>query len=196
MNGCGRSGREAGTNPLHTTLEAAPRRKGRRTSALRGTLCTLITVAALAVLVATLWLPMLRIYGRSMAPTLRPGDILLAVRTSDPGPGDIVAFSCNNKILVKRVIGGPGDWIDMDADGTVYVNAVRLAEPYLTEMALGDCNIELPYQVPDGRFFVMGDHRSTSIDSRNTAVGCVSREQIMGKIILRVWPLERMGILN
>lgn len=170
--------------------------KSRYRSALRSTVYTLVTVAAVAILVATLWLPVLQIYGNSMTPTLQDGEIIFTVKTSDFEPGDIVAFYYNNKILVKRVICGPGDWIDIDEDGTVYVNEARLEEPYLTEKALGECNIDLPYQIPDGRFFVMGDHRSTSVDSRSTAVGCVSQEQIVGKIIFRVWPLSRMGIVN
>lgn len=170
--------------------------KRRYHSVLRSTVYTLITVAAVAVLVATLWLPVLQIYGNSMTPTLQDGEIIFTVKTSDFESGDIVAFYYNNKILVKRVICGPGDWIDIDKDGTVYINGARLEEPYLAEKALGDCNIELPFQVPDGRIFVMGDHRSVSVDSRNTAVGCVSQEQIVGKILFRIWPLKRMGIMN
>ncbi len=166
--------------------------KSRYRSVLRSTVYTLITVAAISILVATLWLPVLRIYGGSMTPTLQDGEVVLSVKTSDMRPGDVVAFYYNNKILVKRVICGPGDWINIEEDGTVYVNEVRLEEPYLTEKALGECNIELPFQVPDGRFFVMGDHRSTSVDSRNTAVGCVAQEQIVGKILFRIWPLSRM----
>lgn len=163
---------------------------------LRSTIYTLITVAAVAVLVATLWLPVLQIYGSSMTPTLQDGEIIFSVKTSDFVPGDIVAFYYNNKILVKRVICEAGDWIDIDEDGNVYVNEAELDEPYLVEKALGDCNIELPYQVPDGKIFVMGDHRSTSVDSRNTAVGCVAQEQIVGKIIFRIWPLSRLGIVE
>ena len=150
------------------------RYRSRYRSLLRSTVYTLITVAAVAVLVATLWLPVLQTYGSSMTPTLKDGEIILSMKTSDFEPGDIVAFYYNNKILVKRVICSAGDWIDIDEDGTVYVNGTLLDEPYLTQKALGDCNIELPYQVPDGRVFVMGDHRSTSVDSRNTAVGCVA----------------------
>lgn len=165
-------------------------------SVLRSTVYTLITVAAIAVLVATLWLPVLQIYGSSMTPTLQDGEIIFSLKTSDMEPGDIVAFYYNNKILIKRVICGPGDWINIEEDGTVYVNEIRLDEPYLVEKALGDCNIELPYQVPDGKLFVMGDHRSTSVDSRNTAVGCVAQEQIVGRILFRIWPVNRLGSVD
>ncbi len=163
---------------------------------LKSTVYTLITVAAVAVLVATLWLPVLQIYGSSMTPTLQDGEIIFTMKNTDFETGDIVAFYYNNKILVKRVIAGPGDWVNMDEDGTVYVNGEELEEPYLSEKAYGECNIELPYQVPDSKIFVMGDHRSTSVDSRNTAVGCVSEEQIVGKILFRVWPLERVGTVG
>ena len=163
---------------------------------LRSTIGTLITVAAVAVLVATLWMPVLRIYGSSMAPTLQDGEIILSQKTSDFAPGDIVSFYYNNKILVKRVIGQAGDWIDIREDGTVYVNQIELEEPYLVDKSLGDCDIELPYQVPDGKLFVMGDHRSVSVDSRNTAIGCVAQEQIVGKIIFRIWPLKRLGAVE
>ena len=185
-----------GEMPSAEQLESELKRekyKRRYHSVLRSTIYTLITVAAIAVLVATLWLPVLQIYGSSMTPTLQDGEIIFSVKTADLEPGDIVAFYYNNKILVKRVICGPGDWVNIDEDGTVYVNEVRLKEPYLAEKALGDCNIELPYQVPDGKIFVMGDHRSTSVDSRNTAVGCVAQEQIVGKIIFCIWPLNRLG---
>ena len=155
----------------------------------------MITVAAVSILVATLWLPVLQIFGNSMTPTLQNGEILFTVKTSDLEPGDIVAFYYNNKILVKRVICGPGDWFNMDSDGTVYVNGQKLEEPYITEFAYGETNITLPYQVPDEKIFVLGDHRSTSVDSRNTSVGCVAQEQIVGKIVFRVWPLDRFGII-
>ena len=168
--------------------------RSRYRSVLKSTVYTLITVAAAAILIATLWLPALRIYGTSMSPTLRDGEILLTVKTSDFEPGDIVSFYYNNKILVKRVIAQAGDWVDMDKGGIVYVNDCPLEEPYLSESAFGDTNIPLPYQVPDGRIFVMGDHRSTSIDSRNTSVGCIAQEQIVGKILFRIWPLSRLEI--
>ena len=185
--------------PSTQQLEAELNRvkyRSRYRSVFRSTVYTLITVAAVSILVATLWLPVLQIYGSSMTPTLQDGEIIFSVKTSEFEPGEIVAFYYNNKILVKRVICGPGYWIDIDEDGTVYVNEVRLEEPYLTEKTLGDCNIDLPFQVPDGKVFVMGDHRSTSVDSRNTAVGCVAQEQIVGKIIFRIWPLNRIGTVD
>lgn len=165
-------------------------------SVLRSTVYTLIIVAALAVLVATLWLPVLQIYGVSMTPTLEDEDIVVSMKSADFKQGDVIAFYYNNKILVKRVIAGPGDWVDIKEDGTVFVNDEELDEPYLSEKAFGDCNIELPYQVPDARIFVMGDHRSVSVDSRNTAVGCIAQEQIVGKMVFRVWPLKSMGSIR
>ena len=170
--------------------------KRRYKRVLRSTVYSLIVVAAVAVLVATIWMPVLQIYGASMAPTLDEGDIVISVKGSDFAPGDLVAFYMGNKILVKRCIAGPGQWVDIDADGNVYVDGKLLDEPYLTEKALGDCDIELPYQVPDNRYFCMGDHRSTSVDSRSTTVGCVSDEQIVGKIVFRVWPLPGFGTLR
>ncbi len=162
---------------------------------LRNTIYTLITVAAIAVLVATLFLPVLRIYGSSMTPTLSDGDIVVSVKGGEYSRGDVVAFWFNNKILVKRVVALPGEWVDIDEDGTVSVNGKPLEEPYLTEKALGECDLELPYQVPDGRLFVMGDHRSTSQDSRSSAVGCVSEEMLVGRLVFRVWPLEGFGTI-
>jgi len=167
--------------------------KSKYRSVMKSTVYTLITVAAIAVLVATLWLPVLQIYGSSMAPTLQDEEIIFTMKTSKFERGDIAAFYYNNKILVKRVIAGPGEWVNIDADGTVYINGSPISEPYLEEKAFGDTNIELPYQVPDGKYFVMGDHRATSADSRNTAVGCVDKEQLVGKILFRVWPLDRAG---
>ena len=188
-----------GDIPATEQLEAELARekyKHRYHSVLRSTIYTLVIVAAVAVLTATLWLPVLQIYGSSMTPTLQDGEIVFSVKTSKFEPGDVVAFYYNNKILIKRVICGPADWVNIDENGTVYVNGTVLDEPYLAEKALGDCNIELPYQVPDGKVFVMGDHRSTSVDSRNTAVGCVAQEQLVGKIIFRIWPLDRLGIVG
>ena len=163
---------------------------------LRSTVFTLVVVAAFAVLVATLWMPVLRIYGVSMAPTLDDGHIVVSVKESEFKPGDIVAFYYNNKILVKRAIAKAGEWVDIDERGNVYVNNRILDEPYLTEKDYGDCNIELPYQVPEGRIFVLGDNRDVSVDSRNTAVGCVAEEQIVGKLVFKVWPLKAIGPLS
>ena len=185
--------------PTAAQLEAELTRtkyRARYRTVLRSTVYSLVIVAAAAVLVATLWLPVLQIYGSSMTPTLTYGDIVVSVKQSAFEQGDVVAFYYNNKILIKRVIAGPGDWVDVKEDGTVFVNGAELDEPYLVEKAFGDCDIDLPYQVPDGRIFVMGDHRSVSVDSRNTAVGCVAQEQIVGKMVFRVWPLSGLGSIG
>ncbi len=167
------------------------KRRYRRT--LRSTIFILIVVAAAAVLAATIWLPVFRIYGSSMTPTVSEGEIVVSMKGMSFEKGDVVAIWFGNKLLVKRVIAAPGEWVDIDQDGYVYVNNQLLDEPYVSERAFGECNIELPYQVPEGRYFVMGDHRSTSQDSRSTAVGCIPEEQIVGRIVMRVWPLESFG---
>lgn len=163
---------------------------------LRSTLFTLVVVAAMAVLVATIWMPVLQIYGSSMTPTLNEGEIVVSVKGSDFEPGDLVAFYLGNKILVKRCIAGPGQWVDIDENGDVSVDGQLLDEPYLKEKALGECDQNFPYQVPESRYFCMGDHRATSVDSRHSAVGCVAEEQIVGKIVFRVWPLSGFGTLR
>ena len=182
--------------PTVQQLEAELKRekyRGRYWKMLRGTVAVLVVVAATAVLISNLLLPILRIYGSSMTPTLVNGNIVAAVRNGTYQRGDIIAFYYNNKILVKRVIGMPGEWVDIDENGTVTIDGEPLEEPYLTEKALGECDIELPYQVPEGRYFVMGDHRSVSSDSRSSQVGCVSEEQIVGKLLFRLWPLDEIG---
>lgn len=163
---------------------------------LKSTVFSLLVVSAVSVLIAVLLLPVLQISGTSMTESLQDEDIVVALNSKKYKTGDIIAFYYNNNILVKRVIAAAGDWVNIDTDGNVYVNDELLDEPYISEKALGDCNIALPYQVPDGRCFVMGDHRATSIDSRNTAVGCVSNDMVIGKILVRVWPLSGLGIVR
>lgn len=183
-------------NPGLDSLKAELKRvryRQRYHSAIRSTVYTLLTVAAIAVLVATLLLPVLRIYGSSMTPSLYEGDIVVSVKEMSFDRGDIISFYYNNKILVKRVIAFEGEWVNIDEDGNVYVNGALLDEPYVKEKAFGECDISLPYQVPDGRVFVMGDHRATSVDSRSSTVGCVFEEQVVGRILYRVWPLSQMG---
>ena len=156
----------------------------------------LIVVAALAILTAMLLLPVLRIYGHSMNNTLESGELVVTIKGAKFQTGDIIAFYYNNNILVKRVIANAGEWVDIDQDGTVYVNKQEIKEPYLKEKALGEPNIDLPYQVPEDRVFVMGDNRAVSIDSRSKSMGCVSSEQIVGKVVFRVWPFNRLGKLK
>lgn len=170
--------------------------KKRYRRVLRSTIFTLVVVAAFAVLTAVLWMPVLQIYGSSMNPILNEGDIVVSMKGKQFETGDVMAFYWNNRILVKRVIAQPGDWVDMDEDGNVYVNSKKLDEPYLTKKAYGECDIKLPYQVPESKIFVMGDNRDVSIDSRSTTVGCVAEEQIVGRIIFRIWPLSQWSAVN
>ena len=194
--------REKRTVPELPTLEQVEKErnrlkyKSRYGSMLRSTVAILVVVAAAAVLIATLWMPVLRIYGTSMVPTLENGQIVVSVKTTSFKPGDIVAFYQGNKLLIKRYIAGASDWVDIDADGNVSVNGTVLDEPYIEEKAYGETNIELPYQVPDNRYFLIGDNRDVSVDSRNTAVGCVADEQIVGKVVFRIWPLSKFGAVK
>lgn len=183
------------TSEIEQVYRQASYRK-RLMEAIRSTVFMLIVVAAFAVLIAVLFLPILRIYGKSMHGTLDSGDIVLSVKSRDFDTGDVVAFYYNNNILVKRVIAEAGDWVDMDDDGTVYVNEVKLVEPYITEKAYGETDITFPYQVPENRIFVMGDNREVSIDSRNTSIGTVSDEQIVGRLIFKIWPLQEIGTIK
>lgn len=170
--------------------------KSRYGETLRSTIYILIVVAAVAVLLATLFFPVFRIYGSSMSPTVKEGEIVVSLKGSSFKCGDIVVLSYNNKLLVKRVIAGPAQWVDIDKDGTVSVDGKAIDEPYLISKAYGDCNINLPYQVPDGRYFVMGDNRAISQDSRSSLVGCIADEQIIGRALFRVWPLNRFGVIK
>ena len=166
------------------------RRQKAYSKALRGTIYVLTIVAAVAVLIATLVLPVLQIEGTSMEPTLSNGDIVLLMKTTRFERGDLCAFTWNNKLLVKRVVGLPGDWIEIDTDGTVYLNGDKLDEPYVQQMALGECDLEFPFQVPQEQYFVIGDMRESSIDSRNSLIGCIPKDQIVGKVFFRVWPFK------
>ena len=168
------------------------RRRKAYNKALGGTIYVLTLVAAVAVLIATLILPVLQIEGKSMEPTLVNGDIVLLTKTVNFNRGELCGFSWNNKLLIKRVIGIPGDWIEIDTDGTVYLNGEKLDEPYAQQLAVGECDLEFPFQVPQEQYFVLGDMRESSIDSRNTLIGCVEKDQIVGRVFFRIWPFKTM----
>jgi signal peptidase I len=184
-----------GTMSLPTKQQVETERKRYRrqkayNKALGGTIYVLTIVAAVAVLIATLILPVLQIEGKSMEPTLVNGDIVLLTKTVNFDRGELCGFSWNNKLLIKRVIGIPGDWIEIDIDGTVYLNGEKLNEPYAQQLSVGECDLEFPYQVPQEQYFVLGDMRESSIDSRNTLIGCVEKDQIVGKVFFRIWPFK------
>ena len=176
---------------IETELKRYRRRKAYK-KALVGTIYVLTMVAAVAVLIATLVLPVLQIEGTSMEPTLVNGDIVLLTKNTNFERGEICGFSWNNKLLIKRVIGKSGDWIEIDSDVTVYLNGTKLEEEYAVQLSMGECDLEFPFQVPQEQYFVLGDMRESSIDSRNTLIGCVEKDQIVGKVFLRVWPLKTM----
>lgn len=163
---------------------------------LKSTVYTLVVVAALAILTAVLWMPVLRIYGSSMTPTLSEGQIVVSVKGSHFKHGDVVGVYYGSKLLVKRCIATAGEWVDIDDDGNVYVNNQLLDEPYVVEKAFGECDLVLPYQVPENSIFVMGDHRATSIDSRSKSVGSIDMEDVVGRIVLRVWPLNTISLVH
>ncbi len=193
------SRREKKIVPAINELKAELKRekyKFRYRRVLKSTVYTLVVVAAFAVLVATLWLPVLQIYGSSMSPTFEEGQIVISVKSPNFEKGDLVAFYIGNKILVKRVIAEAMDMVNIDTDGTVFVNGKKIDEPYVLEKAFGECDIELPYQVPEARYFLMGDHRASSIDSRSSAVGCIAEDQIVGKIVFCIWPLSDFGLIE
>ena len=171
------------------------RRKDYYRQSLRGTISVLVVVAAIAVLVATLFLPILQISGDSMSPTLEHDEIVILVKTKEFHRGDLIGFYYQGKILLKRVIALPDDEVAIDAEGNVYVNGELLEEPYVTDKCLGDCDLEFPYKVPGTGYFVLGDQRSNSVDSRNSVIGAISQDDIIGKIFIRVWPFSRFGFV-
>ncbi|MDO4519847.1 MAG: signal peptidase I [Eubacteriales bacterium] len=177
-------------------IKKKPTSRKKTLKAFIETIRLLINVAAIAVLIAVLLIPVLRIYGNSMTPTLTEGDLIISIKGANFERGDIIAFYYNNKVLVKRVIAFPGEWVDISENGEVSINGELQAEPYVQNQALGTCDIKLPYQVPEDRYFVMGDKRAVSIDSRSSSIGCIAKEQIVGKIVFRIWPFKDFGIVN
>ena len=185
--------------PSPTAIEAELKRiqyKQSYSHALKSTLFSIITIAAALVLLSVAVLPVFQINGNSMAPTFNSGELVATLRSCDVKKGDVIAFYYNNKVLIKRVVAKGGDKVELDWYGNLKVNGQKVDEPYVSAKAYGECNIEFPYTVPTGKVFVMGDMRSLSVDSRNTEVGCVSQEQIIGKVIIRLWPFSKITVLN
>jgi signal peptidase I len=182
------------TEQLHDELKRL-RYRERFARSIWSTISSLIVVAAIAIIISTMLLPVLKVTGTSMTPTLQNDEVLICNKLAEPERGDVIAFYYNNKVLLKRLIGLPGDKIDIAEDGTVIVNDEELVEPYVSEIAIGECDVEFPYQVPENRYFVLGDHRAVSIDSRSTSVGCIAEENIIGKVMVRVLPVKKFGML-
>jgi signal peptidase I len=181
------------TEQLHDELKRL-RYRERFARSIWSTISSLIVVAAIAIIISTMLLPVLKVTGTSMTPTLQNDEVLICNKLAEPERGDVIAFYYNNKVLLKRLIGLPGDKIDIAEDGTVIVNDAELVEPYVSEIAIGECDVEFPYQVPENRYFVLGDHRAVSIDSRSTSVGCIAEENIIGKVMVRVLPVKKFGM--
>lgn len=182
------------TEQLHDELKRL-RYRERFARSIWSTISSLIVVAAIAIIISTMLLPVLKVTGTSMTPTLQNDEVLICNKLAEPERGDVIAFYYNNKVLLKRLIGLPGDKIDIAEDGTVIVNDAELVEPYVSEIAIGECDVEFPYQVPENRYFVLGDHRVVSIDSRSTSVGCIAEENIIGKVMVRVLPVKKFGMV-
>lgn len=182
------------TEQLHDELKRL-RYRERFARSIWSTISSLIVVAAIAIIISTMLLPVLKVTGTSMTPTLQNDEVLICNKLAEPERGDVIAFYYNNKVLLKRLIGLPGDKIDIAEDGTVIVNDAELVEPYVNEIAIGECDVEFPYQVPENRYFVLGDHRAVSIDSRSTSVGCIAEENIIGKVMVRVLPVKKFGMI-
>ena len=136
------------------------------------------------------------VYGTSMAPSLVEGDLVLAIPKSLPVTGDLVSFNNGDRVLIKRAIGCPGDEISVSEDGRVTLNGIELNESYalFTEGDAGD--VSYPLTVPEHFYFVMGDNRANSVDSRYSVLGMVSEQDINGRIFLRLWPMRRLQVFD
>ena len=181
--------------PTIEELEAEINRKKHKQNQhhlMRNAIYVLIVVAAVTSLISIFFVRALKTFGSSMTPTLEDGDIVAVYLTDEAEPGQLVAFYFNNKLIIKRVIALGGSVVDMDEAG-VFVDGSPLEEPYLTEKALGEVSVEFPFTVPDGQYFVLGDNRITSTDSRSSIIGCVDPDNMLGRVIFKVWPLGEFG---